>query len=240
VIEYELGERCRRLEPDLLAWSAGVASSEQARRAESHVANCTTCARNIQGLDRAAREVAALLPLPVGASAGVLAKLGTVWLALRRALPFAGHTGAEAGAAGGSALGVGAAKLGVAAACLAGAAGGYAICTGLPGALGHHQPQHRRAAIRAATFAPSRGDPTSARSVRGLVASSHRSQTARRSPSRRPLRGAAAAAQAHREFGGATAARAADVRLAAPSRATTLSGSSGAGSQAKQEFSFER
>jgi hypothetical protein len=27
---------------------------------------------------------------------------------------------------------------------------------------------------------------------------------------------------------------------AAPSRATTLSGSSGAGSQAKQEFSFER
>ncbi|MGH2849660.1 MAG: hypothetical protein ACRDLP_03490, partial [Solirubrobacteraceae bacterium] len=39
--EYERGERCRRLEPDVLALSAGVADVEALARARAHLANCT-------------------------------------------------------------------------------------------------------------------------------------------------------------------------------------------------------
>ncbi|MEA2266717.1 MAG: hypothetical protein QOE27_2300, partial [Solirubrobacteraceae bacterium] len=144
VSEYQLGERCRRLEPDLLAYSARAATPEQTERATAHLANCTACASHLRALDRASRQVAAFLPSPIAAHAGVLAKVGGLLLATRRIFGSLGRGATEAGAAGvagGSAVGAGAVKLGVAAACLAGAAGGYAICA--PGVTGPHPKPHR-------------------------------------------------------------------------------------------------
>ncbi|HEY5198843.1 MAG TPA: hypothetical protein VIJ51_17630 [Solirubrobacteraceae bacterium] len=135
VAEYHVGDRCARLEPDLIAFAARAATDEQGRRAAAHLANCTACSMHLRALDRASRQVAALLPAPLLVRAGVLGKLGGGVLALRRVVGMIGggaETGA-AGVAGGSAVGAGALKLGVVAACLAGAAGGYAICAGVPG-----------------------------------------------------------------------------------------------------------
>ncbi len=129
--EYERGDRCRRLEPDLLALSAGVAEGEALARARAHVANCTSCARMIRDLDQAAQSVAVLLPAPA-AAAGIAVKLAVGWAALRRIAAIARHplaeTGANAGAAGGGLAGAGMVKLGLAAVCVAGAAGSYAVC----------------------------------------------------------------------------------------------------------------
>ena len=136
VAEYEVGERCARLEPDLIAFAARAATEEQGKRAASHLANCTACASRVRALDRASRQVAALLPAPMLVRAGLLGKLGGVAVVVRRLLANLG-AGAETGAAGvagGSAVGAGALKIGVAAACIAGAAGGYAICSGVPAA----------------------------------------------------------------------------------------------------------
>jgi DNA-directed RNA polymerase specialized sigma24 family protein len=152
VDEYERGERCRRLEPDLLAMSAGVAEDQAVARARAHLANCTVCARMIGDLDRAARSVAALLPVP-GAAAmggGAAVKLTGLWTALRRATSVVRHPLAEvgsrsgAGVAGGSAAGVGALKVGIAAVCVAGAAGSYAVCArlGVLPVLGSRSHQH--------------------------------------------------------------------------------------------------
>jgi DNA-directed RNA polymerase specialized sigma24 family protein len=138
LVEYELGERCARLEPDLIAMSAGTAGDEQIARAKAHIANCRACARIVRGLDRSARDVAALLPAPV------LGGGGFAWAAsvLRRVAGFARHPLAAdacggsaqagvAGMAGAPALGVGAVKAALAALCIAGAAGGYAACAHL-------------------------------------------------------------------------------------------------------------
>ena len=54
VAEYERGERCRRLEPDLLALSASVAEGAALTRARVHLTNCPTCARMVRELDRTA------------------------------------------------------------------------------------------------------------------------------------------------------------------------------------------
>jgi DNA-directed RNA polymerase specialized sigma24 family protein len=166
--EYDTGQRCRRLEADLLAHASGVASASQAARARSHLSNCTPCARHFRELSRATEGIAALLPPPVavgGALAKILALLGLLrqlWPWAGRApahsgagaLPGAGAVGAAgvggtagAGAAfgvGGSALGVGALKVGLAAVCLAGAAGGYAVChqAGLIPGAGHPRGGH--------------------------------------------------------------------------------------------------
>ncbi len=136
VEEYERGERCVRLESDLLAMCAGVAAEESLARARAHVANCQSCARMVGDLDRAARSVAALLPPPAAAAAGggVAVKLTAVFGAVRRAAAMVRHPLAEtggtsgAGVAGGSIAGVGALKVGIAAVCVAGAAGSYAVC----------------------------------------------------------------------------------------------------------------
>ncbi len=206
VAEYQLGERCRRLEPDLLAYSARTANPEQTRRATAHLANCTACASQLRALDRASRQVAALLPAPVVVKAGLLAKLGGFGLAARRVAAAIARPGTEAGAAGvagGSAAGVGAVKLGVAAACLAGAAGGYVICAPvLPGgpARAHHHHARRIVATQVARVAtappaaPALAPSLTARSTRPLVKASTQ-----------PVTGAAASAVAHREFGPATA-----------------------------------
>jgi hypothetical protein len=156
--EYERGERCRRLEPDLLAMSAGVASDHGLARARAHVANCPTCARMVGDLDRAARSVAALLPPPVlaGIGGGVAAKLAGVWTALRRAGTVVRHPLAElggstgAGVAGGSMAGVGALKVGLAVVCVAGAAGSYAVCARLGVLPGLGYPRHQLIAPRPA------------------------------------------------------------------------------------------
>jgi DNA-directed RNA polymerase specialized sigma24 family protein len=161
VAEYQVGERCARLEPDVIAFAAQAASAEQSRRAAAHLANCTACASHARALDRAARQVAALLPAPVIVGPGVVGKLGGVLVAVRRALGIVAaraQTGV-AGVAGGSAAGAGAAvKLGVAAACLAGAAGGYAICAGVPGARrpagASSAVAHVRAPVEAASTGP--------------------------------------------------------------------------------------
>ncbi len=138
VEEYERGERCRRLEPDLLALSAGVADGERLGAARAHLANCAPCARMVGDLDRAARSIAALLPAPGALAGGArIGRLAPVWGTLRRAAAIARHPLAETGlgggtgVAGGGAVGVGALKVGLAAVCVAGAAGSYAVCARL-------------------------------------------------------------------------------------------------------------
>jgi len=137
VEEYEVGDRCRRLEPDVLAMCAGVAEGAALARARAHVANCQTCARTVADLDRAARSVAALLPVPGAVAIGGGARLAGLWTALRRAAAVLRHPLAESGAgsgagvAGGSMAGVGAVKVGLAAICVAGAASSYAVCAHL-------------------------------------------------------------------------------------------------------------
>ena len=182
VAEYQLGDRCLRLEPDLLAYASRAATDEQARRAAAHLSNCTACASQLRALDRASRQVAALLPAPVIAKAGLLAKVGGLALGLRRVVgSLVGRVPTEAGAAGvagGGAAGAGAVKLGVAAACLAGAAGAR---------------HHARAIVRPVAQAPPAARPVA--TVAAL-----RQPPARTSGSSRPATGAVAAAVARREF----------------------------------------
>jgi DNA-directed RNA polymerase specialized sigma24 family protein len=199
VAEYHAGERCERLEPDLVAYLAGAGSEVQMQRAAEHVANCVACASRLRALDRASRQVAALLPVPVVAKAGLLAKVvGGFALVARRLLTVVGRGPTEfgaAGVAGGSAVGAGAVKLGVAAACLAGAAG--AICSqGLGIEVGRATHHHARPKVEHVRPVASTAPPRAQLSVAG-----GRTQTA----SGTPVTGAAASAQAHREFGGGSA-----------------------------------
>ena len=176
VVEYQAGERCARLEPDLLAYVSRVAEGEQRRRITLHLENCPGCAHTARGLERASRHVAGLLPAPALLT-GALAARGMPWAgALRRLVPWMGRdapaspaptgaTGAAAAVAtggGGAVLGAGtttvgagALKLGVAALCVAGAAGGYAVCerAGIvpgPGRAHHAPAQVRRAGFHTA------------------------------------------------------------------------------------------
>jgi RNA polymerase sigma factor (sigma-70 family) len=137
VEEYQSGERCRRLEPDLIALSAGVGDEEQLRRARAHVANCGGCAGYLAAMDRSAREVAGLLPPVVVVGAGAVgAKLGLAGV-VRRLVglvrhPLAGRGGGGAGAAGvaagSSAAAAGGVKAGIVALCIASAAGSLVVC----------------------------------------------------------------------------------------------------------------
>lgn len=155
VESHQSGERCRLLEPDIVAHAAGALEPERTDRVLRHLQNCRSCARHVHELERASRQVAALLPVPVvvpvAAKAAALAKLAAVLGAARRLVPFAGRgahagtvtAGAGGGAVGasGSLVGAGIAKLGVAAACVAGS---LALCShaGLIGGgaakRGHH------------------------------------------------------------------------------------------------------
>jgi DNA-directed RNA polymerase specialized sigma24 family protein len=146
VADYEAGERCRGLADDLAAYVAHVAHGEQSERVRRHLSNCSACAHTARELDRVARGLGALLPLPTTVDPEVVHRFGAVSRALGRLLPFwdsgesaaaakAGAAGAAAAAGGGGAvtagtsvLGLGAAKLGVTALCVAGAAGGYVVC----------------------------------------------------------------------------------------------------------------
>jgi DNA-directed RNA polymerase specialized sigma24 family protein len=260
--EYERGERCRRLEPDLLAMCAGVAQDQALVRARAHVANCPTCARMVGDLDRAARSVAALLPMPgpVALGGGGLAvKLTGVWTAVRRAATIVRHPLAEtgtssgAGVAGGSLASVGALKVGIAAVCVAGAAGSYAVCARLgvlPAigiGLGHQVKHHavardRRPAKRRfpATVAASPSDARGPSVAVGVAG--------RDSHDVRPVR-VSAIAQIRREFGSPPVRTASATRVGGGG---SLSSTTGGGpsmspaaakaqaSQTQSEFGFEK
>jgi DNA-directed RNA polymerase specialized sigma24 family protein len=143
VVDYQSGERCRQLEPALMALASGVAEGQERERAALHISNCAPCAQMIRGLERAERDIAGVLaPVPV-AVGGLVAKLSSFLAGAGRrvarlapgshATPTAVGPGAAAGGgtalgAGGSVFGLGAVKLGAAALCVAGVAGGYAVC----------------------------------------------------------------------------------------------------------------
>jgi hypothetical protein len=227
VEEYQSGERCRRLEPDVLALAAHAGSEEQLRRATLHVENCPGCAHYVGQLERASREVAALAPLPV-ALAAATTRLG--WLS-RKALtllrhPLGGGGVAPAGLAGSSAVGAGALKAGVLALCIAGAAGSYEVCQhagiSLPLGLGvsaHHEVHHWSRARRAA------GAPRVAPVVRAAPAPSDAAR--------------GDIAQIRREFGSHRPARAADAMPSA-SRTSAPAQPAKVVSEEQREFGFER
>jgi hypothetical protein len=146
VADYETGERCRGLADDLAAYVAHVAEGDQSERVRRHLSNCPACAHTARELERVARGVGALLPLPPATDPETVHRLGVVGRGLGRLLPFwdtgasaaaikAGAAGAAAAggtgavtAGGGSLLGLGAAKVGIVALCAAGAASGYVVC----------------------------------------------------------------------------------------------------------------
>lgn len=134
VDEYDRGERCTRLEPDIVAMGSGAGQPEGMARARRHVANCTRCARVAREVELLARSQAtpAAAPLPMAAST-LTAKTAGVWIAVRRVFSVLRHPLSDPGvsAASGGVAGVGAVKMGIAVVCVAGAAGGYAVCSHL-------------------------------------------------------------------------------------------------------------
>jgi hypothetical protein len=138
-VEAESGARCLRLEGDIHAVMLGTATDRAGERARMHLENCPSCAHMAAALARGTRRrTTALIPLPfaAGASAlaGCLSRLGRV---LRRMAGLTRHPFAQSGAqgsagvAGGSLASAGVLKIGLAAMCVAGAAGGYAVCARL-------------------------------------------------------------------------------------------------------------
>ena len=146
VADYETGERCRALADDLAAYVGQVAEGEQSERVRRHLSNCQACSHTARELERVARGVGALLPVPPTLDPEAVHRFGALGRGLGRLLPFwdtgesaaavkAGAAGAAAAggtgavtAGGGSLLGVGAAKVGIVALCAAGAASGYVVC----------------------------------------------------------------------------------------------------------------
>ena len=146
VADYEAGERCRGLADDLAAYVAHVADGEQSERVRRHLTNCPACAHTARELERVARGVGALLPLPPTVDPEVVHRFGggrsrvlgaccpSGTRARARRRPRLAPPGRRAAAGGGavtagsSVLGLGAAKLGVTALCVAGATGGYVVC----------------------------------------------------------------------------------------------------------------
>jgi hypothetical protein len=144
VEEYQSGERCIRLEPDLLAFAARAATDEQLRRTRGHLENCPACAHYVAQLDRTSRSVAALIPVPGLLAPAVRVKLAAIVATFRRLAGAVAHPAAETGGAGTAGLasssvaGLTAIKTGLVALCIAGAASGYVVCTtsGIPLSLG--------------------------------------------------------------------------------------------------------
>jgi len=147
--EQATGERCRRLETDLLAYVSHVADTEQRARVTTHFRNCPACRRRARELRAQERGLLALLPggLEAGVTGGAIGSAAG---------------GGAAAAGGGAAVGGGIAawapsgvvgiKIGVFAVCLAGlAGGGVALCRG--GSLTRfwdHRAHHQRVVAHAA------------------------------------------------------------------------------------------
>ena len=88
VADYEAGERCRSLADDLAAYVAHVAGGEQSERVRRHLTNCPACAQTARELERVARGVGALLPLPPAVDPEVVHRFGAVGRIFGRLLPF--------------------------------------------------------------------------------------------------------------------------------------------------------
>jgi DNA-directed RNA polymerase specialized sigma24 family protein len=207
VAEYAAGERCRRLEPDLLAVASRVADPEQARRVDLHLVNCPACRRAARELRCAERRVLALLPAVKAAGAG-LAGGGT-----GAAVAAAGGVGATATVSGSGAVlfggaGLGAMKLAASALCVASlAGGGLLLCQRAVLRVGHPAQRMARSANRARSVAghrsPAReivqstapGSPRSARPGRVPPSPAARPSGRATSAAVRPISAAA------REFG---------------------------------------
>jgi DNA-directed RNA polymerase specialized sigma24 family protein len=58
MVEYELGERCARLEDDLVAYASGTGAGHRELIARRHVANCRGCAAFVRDLRLASARVA--------------------------------------------------------------------------------------------------------------------------------------------------------------------------------------
>jgi DNA-directed RNA polymerase specialized sigma24 family protein len=264
VEEYERGERCRRLEADLLAMCAGVAEDQALARARAHVAHCPTCARMVGDLDRAAHSVAALLPIPgpvALGSGGLAVKLTGVWAAARRAVAIVRHplteigAGGGTGVAGGSLASVGALKVGIAAVCVAGAAGSYAVCAhlGVLPAIGiglGHQVKHQAAAHprRSAKRRFRAAVPASASEARGSSVGAGAGGGGRDRRVLRPVR-VSAITQIRREFGSPPVRTASATRVGAGGSRSSTSGARSSlsaaaaraqTSQTQSEFGFEK
>jgi DNA-directed RNA polymerase specialized sigma24 family protein len=137
VDEYDRGERCRRLEPDILAMASGPVDAGAISSARRHIANCARCARAAREVElrTQSRATPVVAPLPVAATT-LAAKTAGLWTAIRRVLSALRHPLSDPGASGvsaasGGVAGVGAVKVGIAVVCVAGAAGGYAVCSHL-------------------------------------------------------------------------------------------------------------
>jgi DNA-directed RNA polymerase specialized sigma24 family protein len=182
VEEYQSGERCLRLEPDLLAFAAHTADEDQLRRTRLHLANCPSCSRYVAQLDRSTRRLAALIPAPTLLAPVAATKLSALWAALRRLVGAVIHPATEsagagaAGVAGGSAVGLTAVKAGVVALCIAGAAGSYEACAragiALPFGLGaqaivHAPHKHRHTTLAAHAQATARPAPVAVYAATG-------------------------------------------------------------------------
>src|SRR5436190_1298200 len=85
---HDQGERCRALEPALLAVASRIADAGQSATVQAHLESCLGCARSLRDLRAAERGVAAVSPLPAVLKLGLLAKAGAAVVALRRLLPF--------------------------------------------------------------------------------------------------------------------------------------------------------
>jgi len=237
VTEYQTGERCNRLLPDLLASVEGKASNEQLRRARIHTENCPACAHSVGALERAARTATVVLPLPVVAAGASRANLAWLGAAARRLMMRhpAGQASAPvaAGVSGGSTAGLVLAKAGVVALCLAGTAGGYAICqhAGIALSIGAGlRPAREHVAERARDAERLRELSIPAASLRHRV------------PSPRPL---SALVQIKREFGAHPAAASAVSSTFSAIQARPVGGALPAQSaatvrQEASEFGFER
>jgi DNA-directed RNA polymerase specialized sigma24 family protein len=255
VADYEAGERCRSLADDLAAYVAHVAGGEQSERVRRHLTNCPACAHTARELERVARGVGALLPLPTAVDPEVVHRFGAVGRVLGRLVPFwdsgesaaavkAGAAGAAAAAggggitAGGSVVGLGAAKLGVTALCLAGAAGGYVVCDQI-GVFSGPLPRERHHVATTANVArkqPARRAPSPA-VTRAPAPITHtiRQAPATTAPSARsPSSSASSSGQASGEFGfeGAGGTKGSAPASSLSSRPTARSASAGTQSAA--------
>jgi DNA-directed RNA polymerase specialized sigma24 family protein len=181
--EYELGERCRRLEADLLAYAANVATGAQVATVRAHLVNCAGCAAYVRGLRLASGRVATALPVPaLAAHAGmfklaVAAKLHGWWQSLTA--PF-GRTGASAAGSVGAG---GLAKAGVATFCAAGLViGGHSVVA--------TPSRENQASTKSASIAPRQRARATASSVTvsDVLRPAHVSVASAPSPGRRTPR----------------------------------------------------
>ncbi len=143
--EYAAGDRCRRLEPDLLAHVSRVADADQRERIVAHLDNCMACRRRARELRAAERNLLGMLPVGL--------ELGSAGLgggAVGSAASGTGAAVAGGGVVAWSGSGLVGVKLGVAAVCLVGlAGGGIALCHGgrLETLLDDGPPVARRVAV---------------------------------------------------------------------------------------------